>query len=54
VIDVSATATTSNTAAGPGKWFMTHLAMLDVDERGNSPAWGERVTTTECTATPAS
>ncbi len=34
--------------------FMTHLAMLDVDEHGTSATWGEHVTDAEYNATPAS
>jgi quercetin dioxygenase-like cupin family protein len=34
--------------------FMTHLAMLDVDEQGNSATWGEHVTDEEYRAAPAS
>jgi quercetin dioxygenase-like cupin family protein len=34
--------------------FMTHLAMLDVDEDGNAAAWGEHVTEGEYGAAPAS
>ena len=33
--------------------FMTHLAMLQVDDEGNSAAWGDHVTDEEYTA-PAS
>jgi quercetin dioxygenase-like cupin family protein len=33
--------------------FMTHLAMLDVDEHGNSATWGDHVTDAEYN-TPAS
>ena len=32
--------------AGPDR-MMTHLAMLDVDEEGNSATWGEHVTDEE-------
>ena len=31
--------------------FMTHLAMLEVDENGNSATWGEHVTDEEYQAT---
>jgi quercetin dioxygenase-like cupin family protein len=31
--------------------FMTHLAMLDVDDAGNSATWGEHVTDEEYEAT---
>ena len=34
--------------------FMTHLAMLDVDDAGNSATWGDHVTEAEYGATPAS
>ena len=33
--------------------FMTHLAMLDVDEQGNSATWGDHVTEREYGAAPA-
>jgi quercetin dioxygenase-like cupin family protein len=33
--------------------FMTHLAMLDVDDEGNNATWGERVTDEEYAAAPA-
>ena len=33
--------------------FMTHLAMLQVDEEGNSATWGEHVTDPEYEAAPA-
>jgi quercetin dioxygenase-like cupin family protein len=33
--------------------FMTHLAMLDVDDHGNSAKWGDHVTDEEYGATPA-
>ena len=33
--------------------FMTHLAMLEVDEQGNSATWGEHVTDEEYAAAPA-
>ncbi|MGA8744570.1 MAG: cupin domain-containing protein [Solirubrobacterales bacterium] len=32
--------------------FMTHLAMLEVDEEGNSATWGEHVTDEEYAAAP--
>jgi quercetin dioxygenase-like cupin family protein len=32
--------------------FMTHIAMLDVDEDGNSAAWGEHVTDDEYASAP--
>src|SRR5205823_7011306 len=35
------------------KRFMTHLAMLDVDDEGNNAAWGEHVTDEEYGAAPA-
>jgi len=34
--------------------FMTHIAMLDVDDEGNSATWGDHVTDDEYHATPAS
>jgi quercetin dioxygenase-like cupin family protein len=34
--------------------FMTHLAMLDVDDAGNSATWGDHVTEAEYGAAPAS
>jgi quercetin dioxygenase-like cupin family protein len=34
--------------------FMTHLAMLDVDEEGNNATWGEHVSDAEYTVTPGS
>jgi quercetin dioxygenase-like cupin family protein len=37
--------------AAPGR-FMTHLAMLDVDEDGNPATWGEHVTGEEYGAAP--
>jgi quercetin dioxygenase-like cupin family protein len=44
---------------GEGHWhgaaptrFMTHLAMLDVDEEGRSATWGEHVTDEEYAAAP--
>ena len=33
--------------------FMTHLAMLEVDESGNSATWGEHVTDEQYQATPS-
>jgi quercetin dioxygenase-like cupin family protein len=33
--------------------FMTHLAMVEVDENGNVAAWGEHVTDDEYHAAPA-
>ncbi len=33
--------------------FMTHLAMLDVDEEGNSATWGDHVTDEEYSAARA-
>jgi quercetin dioxygenase-like cupin family protein len=33
--------------------FMTHLAMLEVDENGDSVNWGEHVTDEQYSATPA-
>lgn len=32
--------------------FMTHLAMLDVDDAGNSATWGDHVTDQEYAAAP--
>ncbi|MCW2963166.1 MAG: cupin protein [Actinomycetia bacterium] len=32
--------------------FMTHLAMLDVDDAGNAAAWGDHVTDEEYAAAP--
>jgi quercetin dioxygenase-like cupin family protein len=34
--------------------FMTHIAMLDVDDEGNSATWGDHVTDDEYHAAPAS
>jgi len=34
--------------------FMTHLAMVEVDDEGNSAIWGEHVTDEEYNAAPAS
>ena len=39
--------------AAPNR-FMTHLAMLDVDDDGNSATWGDHVTDEEYSAAPAS
>jgi quercetin dioxygenase-like cupin family protein len=33
--------------------FMTHIAMLDVDDEGNNATWGEHVTDAEYAAAPA-
>jgi quercetin dioxygenase-like cupin family protein len=33
--------------------FMAHLAMLDVDDRGNNATWGDHVTDAEYAAAPA-
>jgi len=33
--------------------FMTHLAVLDVDEQGNAASWGEHVSDAEYAAAPA-
>ena len=38
--------------AGPNR-FMTHLAMVQVDEQGNSATWGAHVTDEEYGAAPA-
>ena len=38
--------------AAPNR-FMTHLAMLDVDDEGNNATWGEHVTDEEYAAAPA-
>ncbi len=38
--------------AAPSR-FMTHLAMLDVDEDGNNANWGEHVSDEEYAGTPA-
>jgi len=32
--------------------FMTHLAMLDVDDKGNAAKWGEHVSDAEYASTP--
>ena len=34
--------------------FLTHLALLDVDDDGNSAVWGEHVSDEEYEAPPAS
>ena len=34
--------------------FMTHIAMLDVDEHGNAATWGDHVTDDEYAAAPPS
>lgn len=39
--------------AAPNR-FMTHLAMLEVDDEGNSATWGEHVTDEEYNAAPTS
>ena len=39
--------------AGPNR-FMTHLAMLEVDDEGNNATWGEQITDEEYNSTPAS
>jgi hypothetical protein len=51
------------TAAGPSDWvhparststrFMAHIAMLDVDDEGNSATWGDHVGDDEYGAAPA-
>ena len=33
--------------------FMTHIAMLDVDDKGNSATWGDHVSDAEYAAAPA-
>ena len=38
--------------AAPNR-FMTHLAMLEVDDAGNNATWGEHVTDEEYAAAPA-
>jgi quercetin dioxygenase-like cupin family protein len=38
--------------AAPNR-FMIHLAMVEVDDQGNSATWGEHVTDDEYSATPA-
>jgi len=39
--------------AAPNR-FMTHLAMLDVDDQGNNASWGDHVTDEEYNARPTS
>ncbi len=39
--------------AAPNR-FMTHLAMLDVDDEGNNATWGDHVTDEEYNAAPMS
>lgn len=56
------------TNAGPSEWFtgsvyidtvavptrfMTHLAMLDVDDQGSTATWGPHVTDAEYAAAPS-
>ncbi|MGH7866588.1 MAG: (R)-mandelonitrile lyase [Candidatus Dormibacteraceae bacterium] len=38
--------------AAPNR-FMTHLAMLEIDDRGNSAIWGDHVTDEEYAAAPS-
>jgi quercetin dioxygenase-like cupin family protein len=38
--------------AAPNR-FMTHIAMLDVDDEGNNATWAQHVTDAEYTAPPA-
>ena len=38
--------------AAPAR-FMTHLAMLEVDEKGNSATWGDHVSDAEYAAAPS-
>jgi len=38
--------------ASPNR-FMTHLAMLDVDDQGNAASWGDHVSDAEYSAAPA-
>ena len=38
--------------AAPNR-FMTHLAMLDVDDQGNAASWGDHVSDAEYSAAPA-
>lgn len=38
--------------AAPGR-FMTHLAMLDVDDQGKTASWGPHVTDAEYAAAPS-
>ena len=35
------------------KRFMTHLAMMDVDDQGNAATWGDHVTDEEYAAAPS-
>ena len=42
----------AGTAQPPGR-FMTHLAMLEVDDEGNPATWGDHVTDEEYAAAPA-
>lgn len=37
---------------GASNRFMTHVAMLDVDEAGNSATWGDHVSDEEYAAAP--
>ena len=39
--------------AAPNR-FMTHLAMLEVDDEGNNATWGEQITDEEYNSAPAS
>jgi quercetin dioxygenase-like cupin family protein len=39
--------------AAPNR-FMTHIAMLDVDDEGNNATWGDHVTDEEYSAAPKS
>ena len=39
--------------AAPSR-FMTHLAMIEVDDQGNSATWGDHVTEEEYNAAPVS
>lgn len=38
--------------AAPNR-FMTHLAMVEVDDQGNSASWGPQVTDEEYAAAPS-
>ena len=38
--------------AGPTR-FMTHIAMLDVDDKGNAATWGDHVSDAEYAAAPS-
>jgi quercetin dioxygenase-like cupin family protein len=38
--------------AAPAR-FMTHIAMLEVDEKGNNATWGDHVTEAEYAAAPS-